>query len=141
MYRQPPVAPRTRPNSAQWSQNPAEVIVFHDPHAQENIMSDQVENAVPEDPATRYMNRVERRIRVLETLEKAGMGIYLPPDAKQRKATIDMLARLIARQRELPSLSRDTLAQAARLLEQRLEGMQKQLPSDVQYRNRIRSSW
>lgn len=52
-----------------------------------------------------------------------------------------MLARLIARQRELPTLSRDTLAQASRVLEQRLESMQKQLPSDVQYRNRIRSSW
>jgi len=99
------------------------------------------ENAIPEDPQARFMNRVERRLKVLETLEQAGLGIYLPPDAKQRKAAIDMLARLIARQRELPTLSRDTLAQASRALEQRLESMQKQLPSDVQYRNRIRSSW
>jgi len=99
------------------------------------------ENAVPEDPQARFMNRVERRLKVLETLEQAGMGIYLPPDAKQRKAAIDMLARLIARQRELPILTRETLAKASSELEKRLEAMQKQLPSDVQYRNRIRSSW
>ena len=99
------------------------------------------ENDIAEGPETRFLNRVERRLKVLETLEKAGMGIYLPPDAKQRKAAIDMLTRLIARQRELPGLSRDTLAQAATALEKRLESMQKQLPSDVQYRNRIRSNW
>ncbi|QID19030.1 hypothetical protein G3580_16245 [Nitrogeniibacter mangrovi] len=99
------------------------------------------EDAITEDPEARYLNRVERRLRVLETLEKAGLGLYLPPDARQRKAAIDMLARLIARQRELPRLSRDTLAKAASDLEKRLESMQKQLPSDVQYRNRIRSNW
>ncbi len=99
------------------------------------------ENDIPETPEARFLNRVERRLKVLETLEKAGMGIYLPPDAQQRKAAIDMLARLIARQRELPAISRDAMAQAASEIEKRLESMQKQLPSDVQYRNRIRSSW
>ncbi|WP_230969713.1 hypothetical protein [Nitrogeniibacter aestuarii] len=97
------------------------------------------ENALPEDPNERYNNRLERRLKVLELLEQAGFGLYLPPDGKQRKDAVDKLARLIARQRELPKLSRATLDQASAQLESRLEAMQKHLPTDVQYRNRIRS--
>lgn len=97
------------------------------------------ENALPEDPNERYKNRLERRLKVLELLEQAGLGIYLPPDAKQRKDAIDKLARLIARSRELPKLAPATLDQASTELQSRLERMQHQLPNDVQYRNRIRS--
>lgn len=99
------------------------------------------EESAAQDPQARYLHRVERRLRVLDTIEKAGLGIYLPADAQQRKTHIDMLARLIARHSELPLLSRQTLAQAAEMLEKKLEGLQKILPSDVQYRNRIRSRW
>lgn len=97
------------------------------------------ENALPEDPNERYNNRLERRLKVLDLLEQAGLGLYLPPDSKQRKDAIDKLARLIARPRELQKLSPGTLDQASAQLQSRLESMQKQLPTDVQYRNRIRS--
>lgn len=96
---------------------------------------------LPEDPNDRYRNRLERRLKALELLEQAGLGVYLPPDAGQRKAAIEKMARLIARSRELSKLNQDTLRAAQAALEKQLETMQKQLPSDVQYRNRIRSNW
>jgi len=97
------------------------------------------ENALPEDPNDRYNNRLERRLKVLELLDQAGFGVYLPPDSAQRKEAIDKLARMIARDRELPKLARTTLDQARTRIESHLEAMQKRLPTDVQYRNRIRS--
>ena len=97
--------------------------------------------SVSQDPQSRYLRRVDRRLRVLQTLEKAGLGIYLPPDNTQRKTNIELLARLIARPSELSSLPREAFAEAAQRLDKQLQSMQKQLPSDVQYRNRIRSSW
>jgi len=97
------------------------------------------ENALPENPNDRYNNRLERRLKVLELLEQAGFGIYLPPDSQQRKEAFKKLARLIARERELPKLAAGTLDQASAQLETRMEAMQKHLPTDVQYRNRIRS--
>ena len=99
------------------------------------------DESAAQDPQARFLHRVERRLRVLDTLEKAGLGVYLPADAQQRRTHIDMLARLIARHDELPKLSRQTLAQAADMLEEKLERLQQRLPSDVQYRNRIRSRW
>ncbi|MCB1962413.1 MAG: hypothetical protein KDF24_04520 [Rhodocyclaceae bacterium] len=97
--------------------------------------------SVSQDPQSRYLRRIERRLRVIQTLERAGFGIYLPPDAGERRSRLELLARLIARQSELPALTRETFAQATTLLEKQLQSMQKQLPSDVQYRNRIRSNW
>lgn len=94
-----------------------------------------------QDPQSRYLRRVERRIKVLETLEKAGLGVFLPGDGEQRRRQIEMLARLIARQSELPVLERATFAQATQMLERHLEAMQKLLPNDVQHRNRIRRNW
>ena len=99
------------------------------------------DDSAAQDPQARFLHRVERRLRVLDALEKAGLGVYLPADAHQRRTHIDMLARLIARHSELPRLSRETLAQAGDMLEKKLESLQHQLPSDVQYRNRIRSRW
>ncbi|HPR06191.1 MAG TPA: hypothetical protein PK620_01555 [Denitromonas sp.] len=94
-----------------------------------------------QDPQSRYLRRVERRLKVLETLDQAGLGIFLSSDSQQRKHHIELFARLIARQSELPRLNRSTFEQATKLLEQRLEAMQKHLPSDVQHRNRIRRNW
>ncbi|KAA3653411.1 MAG: hypothetical protein DWQ11_08765 [Proteobacteria bacterium] len=97
--------------------------------------------SVAQDPQSRYLRRVERRLKVLDTLEKASLGVFLPADSQQRKHHIELFARLIARQSELPQLNRSTFDEAARMLEQRLEAMQKLLPSDVQHRNRIRRNW
>ena len=95
----------------------------------------------PTDPSSRFLQRVERRARFLETLFIAEMGIYLPPDSDQRKRTIEMLTRLIARQSELPHITPEAFHHAYDILSRHLEAMQKVLPHDVQYRNRIRRAW
>lgn len=96
---------------------------------------------VPTDTASRFLQRVERRARFLQTLFIAEMGIYLPADDDQRKRAIQSLARMIARQSELPHLSPDILQQAYEILKGHLEAMQRVLPHDVQYRNRVRRHW
>lgn len=96
---------------------------------------------VPTDPSSRFLHRVERRARFLETLFIAEMGVYLSPDSEQRKRTIEMLVRLIARQSELPQIKPEAFKQAFDILNRHLEAMQKVLPHDVQYRNRLRRTW
>lgn len=97
------------------------------------------------DPKTtaqaQFMQRVERRIRFMKNLKDAGLGVYLPADEAARKHTFDQLARLTARQSELPLLNATTLAEASELFRTQLEAMQGLLPHDVQYRNRIRRAW
>lgn len=93
------------------------------------------------DPEARFLHRVERRASFLKTLFIAEMGIYLSPDDHQRKRTIESLVRMIARQSELPHLRPDTLRQAYEMFNVHLEGMQRVLPHDVQYRNRLRRNW
>ena len=95
----------------------------------------------PSTPDSRFLERVERRARFLKTLFIAEMGIYLSPDEQQRKRTIEMLVRLIARQSELPHLKPSTLEEAYGIIREHLESMQRVLPHDVQYRNRIRRNW
>lgn len=92
-------------------------------------------------PEGRFLNRVERRAAFLKVLCLADYGIYLAADPHQRKRSIDMLVRLIARQSELPHLSADTLARASEIFNQEFEAMQKNLPHDVQYRNRLKKDW
>ncbi|MBL8443834.1 MAG: hypothetical protein JNK52_07270 [Zoogloeaceae bacterium] len=92
-------------------------------------------------PEGRFLNRVERRAAFLKILGLADYGIYLAPDPHQRKRSIEMLVRLIARQSELPHLSADALARAAEIFTRELEAMQKSLPHDVQYRNRLKKDW
>lgn len=92
-------------------------------------------------PEGRFLHRVERRAAFLKTLCSADYGIYLAPDPHQRKRSIDMLVRLIARQTELPHLSAETLARAAEMFTRELEAMQKTLPHDVQYQNRLKKDW
>lgn len=92
-------------------------------------------------PEGRFLNRVERRAAFLKILCLANHGIYLAPDPHQRKHSLDMLVRLIARQSELPHLSSDTLARAAEIFGREMEAMQKNLPHDVQYRNRLKKDW
>lgn len=89
-----------------------------------------------------FMQRVERRIKFMKNLKDAGLGVFLPSEEQTRKQAIDQLARLTARQSELPHLSPAVLAEASALFRTHLEGMQGLLPHDVQYKNRIRrASW
>ncbi|AUN94029.1 hypothetical protein [Pseudazoarcus pumilus] len=89
----------------------------------------------------RFLERIERRVEFFRTLFMAELGVYLPSDETQRKRAIGTLVRMTARQKELPHLSPDVLEQAKRTLSQQLEAMQKLLPHDVQYRNRLRRPW
>lgn len=95
----------------------------------------------PDDPESRFLHRIERRSRFLKTLFIAELGIYLPADAQQRRRSIEMLVRLTARQSELPHLTPDTMKRAVDIFTHHLEAMQRVLPHDVQYRNRIRRQW
>ena len=95
----------------------------------------------PNTPEGRYMNRIERRLSFLKLLGQAEMGIYLASDPDQRKRSISNLARLMARQSELPHLKPDVLAQATNLLTRELEALQRVLPHDVQYQNRLKKDW
>jgi hypothetical protein len=96
----------------------------------------------PTDPRERFLNRIERRTRFLTTLKDCGLGLYLPAEEQKRKHAIDQLARMTARQSELPHLDAATLAEAAAILTTHIEAMQALLPHDVQYRSRIRrASW
>lgn len=93
------------------------------------------------DAETRFMERIERRIEFLKTLFVAELGIYLPPDEPQRRRAIDTIVRMTARQKELPLIRPQTFRAATDLITAHLEAMQRLLPNDVQYRNRIRKHW
>jgi hypothetical protein len=95
----------------------------------------------PKDTQGRFLDRIERRVVFLKTLQDAGLGVYLPADEQQRKRAIEMAVRLTARQSELPDLTPDTLARAFEIVRAHLEATQKVLPHDVQYRNRVRQTW
>ena len=96
---------------------------------------------VPNDIQSIFLDRVERRVKILKTLLDAGLGVYLSADNQQRKRAIEQVVRMTARQSELPQLKPDTLAKAYDIVRGYLEAMQKVLPHDVQYRNRVRKSW
>jgi hypothetical protein len=95
----------------------------------------------PNDPESRFLHRIERRAGFLKTLFIAELGIYLSPDDQQRKRSIEMLVRITARQNELPHLRPETMKKAYDILSHHIEAMQRVLPHDVQYRNRIRRPW
>lgn len=90
---------------------------------------------------TQYTDRVARRLRFLQTLKDVGLSLYLPTDEKARRRCYEQLARLTARQRELPLLEQDDLQRAADAFQQHIDSMQSQLPHDVQYKNRLRRNW
>ena len=96
---------------------------------------------IPNDPQSIFLDRIERRIKIFKTLIDAGLGVYLPGEDQQRRRSIEQVVRMTARQSELPHLSADTLKKAYDLVNGHLEAMQKVLPHDVQYRNRVRKNW
>lgn len=96
---------------------------------------------LPSDPQSVFLDRIERRVKTLSTLLEAGLGVYLASEEPQRRRAIEQVVRLTARKNELPLLSADTLARAFEIVHTHLEAMQKILPHDVQYRNRVRKSW
>jgi hypothetical protein len=93
------------------------------------------------DTQAKFLQRIERRMRFLKTLQEAALGIYLPADEQQRKRAIDSVVRMTARQSELAQLTTDTLGRAAVMVRTQLDAMQQVLPHDVQYRNRVRRDW
>jgi hypothetical protein len=95
----------------------------------------------PNDAETRFLERIERRSEFLRMLFVAEMGVYMSPDEAQRRRAIDTLVRMTARQKELPHIRPEVLRQATETLTRQLEAMQKLLPHDVQYRNRVRRIW
>lgn len=99
-------------------------------------MSEQMNEA-----ETRFMERIDRRVEFLKTLLTAELGTYLPPDEQQRKRAIEMIVRMTARQKELPYIRPEIMLKATHMLTSHFEAMQKVLPNDVQYRNRVRKHW
>ncbi|PTD95398.1 hypothetical protein [Pseudothauera lacus] len=93
------------------------------------------------DPQASFLDRIERRLRFLKTLQAGGLGVYLPGDERQRTHAIEQVVRMTARTSELPLLTADTLKTATEKVRAHLEAMQSVLPHDVQYRNRIKRSW
>lgn len=93
------------------------------------------------DAEIRFMERIERRIDFLKTLFVAELGLYLPPDEAQRRRAIDTIVRMTARQKELPQIRPETMGAATDLITAHIEGMQRLLPNDVQYRNRVLKRW
>ncbi|BAL26254.1 MAG TPA: hypothetical protein VJ673_04950 [Aromatoleum sp.] len=96
---------------------------------------------VPNDPQSIFLDRIERRVKILKTLLDAALGVYLPAEDQQRRRAIEQVVRSTARQSELPQLTNDTLKKAYDIVNGHLEAMQKVLPHDVQYRNRVRKNW
>ena len=96
---------------------------------------------VPSDVQSVFLDRIERRVKILKTLLEAGLGVYQATEEQQRKRAIEQVVRMTARSSELPQLRPETLAKAYEIVAGHLDAMQKVLPHDVQYRNRVRKSW
>lgn len=96
---------------------------------------------VPNDPQSIFLDRIERRMKTLKTLLDAGLGVYLAAEDPVRQKSVEQVVRLTARPNELPLLTNETLRKAYDIVGKHLEAMQRVLPHDVQYRNRVRKSW
>ena len=97
--------------------------------------------ASPQEIQERFLERLERRAKFLVTVERSGMGIYMPSEERQRVRLLEGLARAVARPSELPHLTAETVKAATARLNEIFEVMQKHLPHDVQYRNQIHRDW
>jgi len=93
------------------------------------------------DTQAKFLQRIERRMRFLKTLQDAGLGLYQSAEEQQRNRAVDVVVRMTARQSELPQLTGEALSRAAAMVRTQLDAMQQVLPHDVQYRNRIKRSW
>ena len=96
---------------------------------------------VPNDLQSIFLDRIERRVKILKTLLDAALGVYLPAEDQQRRRAIEQVVRLTARPRELPQLTNDRLKKAYDIVNGQLEAMQKVLPHDAQDRKRVRQNW
>lgn len=95
----------------------------------------------PEEAESRFRARVERRLKFLDTMLQCEVGVFLPADVAQRKNMIANLVRMTAHPRELPHLKPAVFDEMTKAITDRLESMQRVLPHDVQYRNRVRRDW
>lgn len=65
---------------------------------------------VPSDVQSVFLDRIERRVKILKTLLEAGLGVYQATEEQQRKRAIEQVVRMTARSSELPQLRPETLA-------------------------------
>ncbi|HLW05834.1 MAG TPA: hypothetical protein VKY38_09725 [Azoarcus sp.] len=89
----------------------------------------------------RFLERIERRADFFRSLYDAGLALYLPADPELRSRTLDHFLRATARPKDQGAIRPETFEQAAAQILSIFEEMQKLLPTDVQYRNRLRRTW
>lgn len=89
----------------------------------------------------RFLKRIERRVDFFRLLHDAGLALYIPADPEQRSRTINHFLRATTRPKDQGSIRPQTFEQAAAQITSIFEEMQKLLPTDVQYRNRLRRTW
>lgn len=89
----------------------------------------------------RFLTRVARRLKFIESLRQCGLVVYLPADKDQRLSAAEKLARLTAHASEFPHLSDARIKDAAAALLEAMNQGQRLLPYDVQHENRIRREW
>ena len=97
--------------------------------------------SVHDELKARFMERIDRRLQFLDQLREAGLGVYLPPDKSKREQAVSALVQATIRGKERGMLNMRVIADAQAQVMQRLEAQQNLLPHDVQFKNRIRSSW
>lgn len=89
----------------------------------------------------RFLERIERRVDFFRSLLDAGLALYMPADGEQRSRRINHFLRATARQKDQEFIRPEIFEQAKTQLTQVFEEMQQLLPTDVQYRNRLRRTW
>jgi hypothetical protein len=89
----------------------------------------------------RFLSRVARRLKFFESVSDCGLAIFLPSDEKQRTRAIERMVRMMARPNEFELISPARLKDATEAITAGLDNMQRNLPHDVQYRNRMFRMW
>lgn len=95
----------------------------------------------PTEAEQRFLARVARRLRFIESLGHSGLAVYLPPETEQRMKAAEKLVRLTAHAGEFPHLTEDRIKDATAAVLAAMEEGQRLLPHDVQHLNRIRRGW
>lgn len=95
----------------------------------------------PSEAESRFLARITRRLRFIEQLSQAGLGVYLPAEEAARRKAVDQLVRFTAHANEIAHIPTARLQDATAALLSALDEAQRHLPYDVQYRNRLKRDW
>ena len=95
----------------------------------------------PSEAEQRFLARISRRIKLIESLSLSGLAIYLPPETDQRLKAAEKFVRLNTYAEEFPHLTDQQIKEVAAKVLAALEEGQRLLPHDVQHLNRIRRAW